>query len=242
MEARTVEHKRESLSIKKYLAKSTHGIITKREKRLGVKPRKARFDWRHPLRKKEELRKKPQPVKNNKKEMTNEELLKSLTTETHPDRLKEGIDKAQKLGLTVDPKIVKRYETTVAVRESIKERVRSITQGQLSASTKEAFQEMQTGHVSSAVRDFASIGREGAVGNNLSDSSAGIAKDAKELEKMTGKHFTSVLQQTLQSATPTRSIDTQKKADKTDQNLEGNTTKENTGKQVWQHYVKNKTY
>ena len=53
---RTAEYKRESLSIKKYLAKSAHGIVTKREKRLGVKQKTPRFDWRHPLRKKEETR------------------------------------------------------------------------------------------------------------------------------------------------------------------------------------------
>ena len=164
-----------------------------------------------------------------------QKLLSEIQKERHPDKLKEKIELAQKQNLKMErlKKEKERLEKMEKARKRLKESIKRMNSREASANTKEAVQEIQAGRSGTAIRQLSSAGRDGALGNDISNESTTFSREAKILAKESGKHFDSIMYKMLkENSVPADTIKSQIRQDKGDQNLEGSKTKDSTTEQM----------
>lgn len=186
--------------------------------------------------------------KNNKilkerKPLTKEEekdLADRIKNETDLDKVKELIQKAQEHNLKVSEKILEKVRKKEKAREDMKQRIDEMKKRSLSATEKDAVQQIQSGHADRAMRDLKTSGRDGALGNEIAENSIHMAEDAQILsEGSLTKDSNSMMKKMLvENSVPADTLYERKRDDKSDQNREGIKHKESTEEQMSVAYMK----
>lgn len=233
----------------KYVAAGRGGLVqakpkTQQKERqdrvaLRIREQQTRDRLRLLSRRKDEKKKQTQRLN----EAEQKKLHTSILNEKHPDRLREKLGIARTNGMDMAAFHDKEdsLKKMDRARQSIADDIKHLTHLHTSATTKEAMANIQSGHSERAVRDLGQVGRDGGVFNELSNTSLKLSRHATELAKESGKHFDSLMQQTLKEhSMPTDSMMTQKAADKSDQNLEGVKQQDSTIRQMWTEHIRQK--
>lgn len=233
----------------KYVAAGRGGLVKAKPKTkqkgirdqvaLRIRERQAQDRLRLLSRRKDEKKKQTQRLN----EAEQKKLRASILHENHPDRLREKLDIARANGM--DMAAFNKKEDSLKkmdrARQHIADDIKHLTQLHTSATTKEAMANIQSGHSDRAVRDLGQVGRDGGVFNELSNTSLSLSRNAAELAQESGKHFDSLMQQTLKEhSMPTDNMMTQKAQNKSDQNLEGVKQQDSTAQQMWAEHMRQK--
>lgn len=173
------------------------------------------------------------PEQTRLKEAERKKITAEIAKERDPEKLREKVNQAEKLGLTVSQKDAERLKKMEKATERLKENIRKMKSHQSSVTEKEAVRKMETGHTVQAMRELKENGMDGALGNEIATNSSDMAQNLKTLSKESGKHVDSIMQKKLrENSTPADTIHEQKRQDKADRNLEEKRQKDSTAKQM----------
>jgi hypothetical protein len=207
---------------KKYFSSHSSRLIAKQKRKENPQLRQQKLQYQ------------TRPEENRKKE-PDKKIITKIHDEKNPDKLKEQLEQVKKQGLdmTFFDKDAQRLKKMEKARNGIRESIRKLNSRKASATTKDAVSNIQSGHSDRALHDLKDAGQNGGLGNEISDTSFKLMKDAKILSKESGKHFDSVMLKMLkENSVPADTIRQQKEQDKSDKNLEKRKTQDTTYQQM----------
>ena len=225
--------RREALSRKKDINTSNRidtQIRSSRDKRLtaGVQERRtdiAKARLKRQMKALEERQQAPDKKKQ-------EEISKKIMLDTNERRGDERIKTAVTKGEISQEKA----ENLTQLQKSKARMAEQVHRMTASATEKDIASKLERGEVSGASYEARGTGREGAVGNTISDNSAHLAETMSDISHQTGHYAGDVMRHMLQANTTATDRINGVLADKDphhrDQNKEGRQTQDTTQKQV----------
>ena len=225
------------------VADKRYTIEANARKKYAAKDRRS---FRRPERRQEGFlrdRYKVNQILQERKPLTKDEenvLIDRLKKEPDVDKAQELLRKAQEHNLKISNEVLDKVEKRRKAREDMKQRLEEMKKRSLSATEKDAIQQIQSGHADRAMRELKTIGQDGALGNEIAENSLHMAKDAKILaEGSPTKDSNSMMKKMLaENSVPADTLYERKRDDKSDQNREGVKHKDTTEQQMSLAYMK----